>query len=81
MHALVCDIAVPRVPEPVPVVMKPIGIERAHGRRPQPGVEIHRGGRLRIRLAPNAFAALVAEPFRHTHFDDCALAHMPIASL
>ena len=49
MHALVADVAVAEVPEPVPVVMDQVRVIRLLGRGAEPEVEVELVGR-RLRL-------------------------------
>src|SRR5712692_6894733 len=58
MDALVADIAVTEIPEPVPIVMDQIGVVRLFGRGSEPEIEVQVGGRLGILLAANAPARL-----------------------
>ena len=46
MDALVADVAVPEIPVPVPVVMEAVLLPRFVGRRSEPDVVFHPGGRL-----------------------------------
>src|SRR5579864_5685717 len=45
MHAPVAELASAVIPEPVPVVMETIRIERSRGSRPQPQIVVERRGR------------------------------------
>ena len=58
VDALVADVAVAEVPEPVPVVMEQVAVERALGGRPEPEVEVERSGRGSSGLMPIAPARL-----------------------
>src|SRR5205823_6879476 len=60
VDALVADVAVAEVPEPVPVVMHEVAVVRLLGRRPQPEVEVQLRRRLGDRLVPDAPARLAA---------------------
>ena len=75
VNALVADVAVPGIPEPMPVVMEAVLRERALRCRAEPEVVIDAGRhRLDGRLA-DGVAPLVAEPARHVQLTDLAAAH------
>ncbi len=61
VDALVADVAVAEVPEPVPVVVDQVGVERPFRGRPQPEVEVHLARRLARRLGADAVPRLVAQ--------------------
>ena len=65
MDALVAQIAVAVVPEPVPVVVETIVRERMLGRRPEPKIVIHAGGYGFDGRAADGVAPLEAQPARH----------------
>ena len=56
VDALVADVAVAEVPEPVPVVMDEVGVIRLLGRRAEPEVEVELLGRSRVGLDADAAA-------------------------
>jgi hypothetical protein len=61
MHALIADVSVPEIPEPMPVVMDQVPMEWLLRRRPQPNVEIQIGGRFLNGFesdAPTGFATV-----------------------
>ena len=61
VDALVADVAVAEVPEPVPVVMDQVGVIRLLRGRAEPDVEIELLGRIRDRFDADAAARLVAQ--------------------
>src|SRR5262249_58658687 len=61
MDRLVAEVAVPGVPDPMPVVMKAIARERLHRRRTGPQVVIDAGGNGLGRRTANRVAALEAQ--------------------
>jgi len=65
MYALVADVAVARVPEPVPVVMNKISVIRLKRCGSKPDVEVQLLRRRGVFLRPDAAARLVAESSRH----------------
>src|SRR5262249_2825531 len=65
MNALVADVAVAEIPEPVPVVMDEVGVVRLLRGRAQPEVEIHLGRRIAVGPSADAAARLVAQAARH----------------
>src|SRR5207253_1264451 len=65
MHALVADITVAEIPEPMPVVMNQVRVERLFRRRPGPDVEVEVGGGGSDRLGANGPAWLAAITFGH----------------
>src|SRR5262249_24104535 len=60
VDALVADVAVAEIPEPVPVVMDEVGVVGLEGRRPQPEVEVQLPRRLAEGLAADAPARAAA---------------------
>ena len=73
VHALVADVAVAEIPEPVPVVVDQVGVERLLCGRPQPEVEIHLRRRLADdRLDADAAARLVAQAARDQQLAELA---------
>src|SRR5262249_2610441 len=60
MNALVADVAVAEIPEPMPVVMDQIGMVGLLRRRPKPEVEVQFGGRRGSVLAADAPARFAA---------------------
>src|SRR5262249_23321018 len=65
VDALVADVAVAEIPEPVPVVVDEVAVVRLLGRRPEPEVEVQVGRRRGDLLVPDAPARLAAVPLRH----------------
>src|SRR5207248_8192146 len=65
VNALVADVAVAEIPEPVPVVVDEVGVEVLLRRGPGPDVEIDLLRRLRHRPDADALARLVAQGPRH----------------
>ena len=61
VDALVADVAVAEIPEPVPVVMDQVGVIRLLGCGPEPDVEIELCRGARVRLDADAVARLVAQ--------------------
>ena len=61
VDALIADVAVAEVPEPVPVVVDQVAVVGLLGRRAEPDVEIDLLRRRRVRLHADAPARLVAE--------------------
>ena len=61
---LVADVAVAEIPEPVPVVVDVVGVERVLRRRAEPEVVVDGRGCFGVRLDADALAGLVAEPAR-----------------
>src|SRR5260370_16608392 len=75
MAALVADVAVAGIPEPVPVVLETQFVERAHGRRSQEEIPIHAGrGGLVLGVA-DGIAALEAQALRLVDLADETLLH------
>ena len=76
VNPLVADVAVARVPEPVPVVVEAILGERAHRRRAGPEVVVDAGRHRLDRRLADGVAPLVAEPARHVDLAELAFAHL-----
>ena len=75
VNSLVAEIAVPRVPEPVPVVLVPVLGVLTHRRGSEEVVPIDAGGRLvQLRRVSYRLAPLVADALRHVDLADLALA-------
>ncbi len=72
MHALVADVAVAEVPEPVPVVRHDVAVMRLLWGRAEPEVEIEFGRSQRDRLLADALTRLVAEPTRDDQLAELA---------
>src|SRR5690242_17814297 len=75
MDALVAEIAVAVVPEPVPVVMESILSELALRRGPEPKVVIDTRRNRRDRRVTDGIAPLVAQPASHVDIAEQAVAH------
>ncbi len=67
MYAVVDDVAAGEVPEPVPVVVETVGIERTHGRGPQPHVVVHAFRHGRVRFGADGGALLTVEHAHEMH--------------
>src|SRR5690348_9471192 len=76
MDALVAQIAIAVIPEPVPVVMKSVAGELVQRRRAEPEVVVHARGHRLDRLAADGVAPLEAQPARHIDLADNALAQL-----
>jgi len=74
VHALVADVAVAGVPEPVPVVREAVHRERPHRRRSEKRIPIDAGRNRCHRRPANRFPALVAQPLGHVELADHPLA-------
>ena len=72
VNALVAQVAVAVVPEPVPVVVEPVGIERPLGRGAEPDVVVNAGGHGAIGLVADGAAGLVAEALGHVDLAELA---------
>ncbi len=75
VDTLVRDIAVSGVPEPMPVVVETIRIERLHCGRSHPQIVVDARRHRRIGFVADRFTALVAQPFRHIDLAESAFAH------
>ena len=64
MDALVSDVAIAKIPEPVPVVVNQVGVKSLLRCRPQPDVERQLAGGSPVGLTPMLGARLVAEGSR-----------------
>src|SRR4029077_17771050 len=76
VNRLVADFTVPGVPDPMPVIVKPIARERLQRRRPGPQIVIHACRDSFLRGAPNRWPPLVANRTRHIDF-----ANRPVAQV
>src|SRR5205807_141171 len=76
VNALVAEVAVAGVPEPVPVVVITIAGELMDGRGTVPEVVIEPGGHRLDRLAADGVAPLETETAREIHVADQAVAHL-----
>ena len=76
VDALVADVAVAVVPEPVPVVVEAILRELVLGRGAEPQVVVDAGGHRLDRLAADGVAPLEAEAAGHVDVADQAVAHL-----
>ena len=72
VDALVPDVAVAEIPEPVPVVMNQVGMKRLLGRRAEPDVESELRGRIVSGFDADAAARLVAESPRNLQLAELA---------
>ncbi len=72
VDALVADVAVAGVPEPVPVVVNEIAMEGLLGRGAQPDIEIDFGRRGFDRFEADAVAFFVAEGAAYEEFAELA---------
>ena len=72
MHALVADVAVAGVPEPVPVVFEAQLVEGPHRRRSEEQVPVHAGRRRAVGLVADRGAALEAQALGHVDLADQA---------
>src|SRR5687767_11195 len=63
VNALVANVTVAKVPEPMPVVMNQIAVIRLHGGWPKPQIEIEITRWSVVRLAPDTPAGLAAIAF------------------
>ena len=68
MHALVADLAVAEIPEPVPVVVHQVAIERPQLGRPDPVVEVEGGGGRLVGLEADAPPRLADVGLAHQQF-------------
>ena len=75
MDALVADIAVAGVPEPVPVVLESQFVERTLRRRPQEQVPVHARRHGAVLLVSDRTAALEAQSLGHVNLTDEAALH------
>ena len=82
VHALVADVAVAGVPEPVPVVGEAQRVEGAHRRRAEEQIPVHAGRRRAVLLVADRDAALEAQPFGQINVaDDAAVQRFHAADL
>ena len=72
MDALVTQVAIASIPEPVPPVVKTVFIEGTVRRGPEEFVPVHPFRDLAILHAPDAGTRLKAEPFGHVDLADAA---------
>ncbi len=68
VHALVADLAVAEIPEPVPVVMHQVAVERPQLGRPDPVVEVEGRGRRLVGLEADAPPRLADVGLAHQQF-------------
>ena len=64
VHALIADVSVPEIPEPMPIVMDQVPMEGLFRRRPEPNIEVQVGGRFLNRFESDAPTRLAAVAFR-----------------
>src|SRR2546427_9669525 len=64
MNALIADVSVPEIPEPMPVVMDQVSMKGLLRRRPQPNIEVQVGGRFLDWFESDAPTGLAAVAFR-----------------
>ena len=76
VNALVADVAVAVVPEPMPVVVKAVRRECVLRRRSQPQIVVHAGGHRLHRLAADGVAPFVAQAAGHVDIADQAFAQL-----
>src|SRR5687768_3945019 len=76
MNALIAEVAVAVVPEPVPGVVEAILRELALGSRAEPEVIVDTGGHSLGSRAANSVAALEAEAASHIDVADEAFPHL-----
>src|SRR5262249_1773954 len=67
VYALIAEVAVSIVPEPVEIVVEPVARELALRRRPQPQIVIYASGHGFDRSPAYGVAPLIAEATRHVH--------------
>ncbi|OPZ68925.1 MAG: hypothetical protein BWY83_02144 [bacterium ADurb.Bin478] len=72
MRPLIAEIGAAVIPEPVPVVVKAVGVERLVGRRPQPQVVMHSRRNGRIQLFTDGVARFETQSFGHVHIAETA---------
>src|SRR2546427_1412481 len=73
MDALVADVAVAGLPDPVPVVMKAVLGERLQGRRPGPKVIVDAGRHCLDGLVADGVSPLIAKPARQINLANHSL--------
>src|SRR5437867_5044311 len=73
MNALIADVAVAGVPEPVPVVLEPQEVVRALRRRTEEDVPVQTGRRRLIVGVPDRRTALEAQPLGIVDLPDSAI--------
>src|SRR5207237_4113974 len=72
VNALVADVAVAEIPEPVPVVMDQVGVERLLRCRAEPEIKVHLGGWGGCLFGADAAAGLVAQAAGHQQLAELA---------
>ena len=72
MNALVADVAVAGIPEPVPVVFEAQLVERAQGRGSKEEIPVHTGRRRAVGLVADGGAPLEAQPLGQVDLADHA---------
>src|SRR5215472_2091954 len=74
MYTLIANVAVARVPKPVPVVVETIRVKRPHRGGPKPGIVVDAGRYGTVGLVTDGLAPLEAQPLRHVELADNTLA-------
>src|SRR4029079_10772469 len=77
VHALVAEVSIAGIPDPVPVVVKAVARERLEWRRPGPQVVIDPARNRFHRRPPDRVASLEAQPARQVDAAERAVVKMP----
>jgi len=77
VHALVAEVSIAGIPDPVPVVVKAVVRERLEWRRPGPQVVIDPARNRFHRRSPDRVASLEAQPARQVDAAERAVVKMP----